>query len=79
MSICRGCGQEIIWVKMESGKSNPCDPEKYNIQDNLVDKNLMVVSPLGKVGKLFNLEEGYISHFSTCPKSSNFRKKEGVK
>lgn len=27
MSQCRGCGREIIWLRMKSGKHMPVDPE----------------------------------------------------
>lgn len=74
MSECKGCKQEIKWIKSKAGKSIPVDLDLYHIQDNLVDSNLMVVSPSGEVGKLINLEQGYISHFSTCVKANDFRK-----
>ena len=28
MARCRGCGQEIEWIKMKTGKSMPVDPER---------------------------------------------------
>ena len=27
MSQCRGCGREIIWLRMNSGKYMPVDPK----------------------------------------------------
>lgn len=26
MSICRGCGQEIDWIRTKAGKNMPVDP-----------------------------------------------------
>lgn len=78
MAKCKGCGQEIKWIKLESGKSNPVDIEKYHIQDNLIDPNMVVVNKeKGIVGKISNVESGYISHFSTCPNAKDFKKKKG--
>jgi len=75
MANCSRCKKPIRWVKLKSGKSNPCDPELYNIQDNLIEKDLIVVNEsTGEVGKLSKLESGYISHFSTCPYAKDFRK-----
>lgn len=77
MAKCSKCNNPIKWIKLKSGKNNPVDPELYNIQDNLVEKDLIVVNEAtGEVGKLSKLENGYISHFSTCPYAENFRKKK---
>ncbi len=76
MSICRGCGKDIIWIKLKSGKSNPVDPEKLHIQDNLVEGKVIVVSSSGDVGQLSKLNEGYISHFATCATVNKFRKEK---
>ena len=75
ITSCNGCGADIYFIKLTSGKFNPVDIDKYDIQDNLVNPELIVVSEKGEVGKLKNLTTGYISHFSTCPKAKNFRKK----
>lgn len=75
MSKCRGCGEEVKFIQLKSGKFNPVNPELYSIQDILVEADLIVVSPTGEVGKLSKLEKGYISHFSTCPNGKDFRKK----
>lgn len=75
MSKCNSCGQEMVWIKSSSGKSIPCDPEKYHIQDDLVSPDLMVVSDTGQVGKLSKVESGRVSHFATCPDAKKFRRK----
>ena len=31
MAICRGCKEEILWVKTAFGKDMPCNPDKVNI------------------------------------------------
>ncbi len=75
MANCRGCGAEIKFIKLESGKFNPVDPELLSIQDNFINPDEMVVNKNGKTGRLKNLTEGYISHYSTCPNADDFRKR----
>lgn len=28
---CRSCGADIVWIKMQSGKANPCDAARVRI------------------------------------------------
>ena len=80
MSKCKSCGKDIVWIKMESGKSMPCDP--FAISFDLAhpgDKNaLVLVEKNGKVARgYFNPcgdHIGYTSHFSTCPNADAHRK-----
>lgn len=78
---CRGCGTEIIWIKTASGKSMPCDydPVMYWQKDKALGK---VITPNGEViSCVFDGDMdkatgiGYISHFSTCPQATSFRRK----
>lgn len=80
MAKCRSCGAEIIWVKLASGKSMPCDAESvtYWADDKGDD---MVVTPNGEVVRARLSGEaseatgiGYISHFATCPNADRHRK-----
>ena len=76
---CRGCGQEIIWIRMKSGKAMPCDPELMAVYEG---GKKTFVSEEGQIltgtahkdigGKL--LGHGRVSHFATCPKAGSFRK-----
>lgn len=68
---CSGCGTEITWIKTKAGNYNPCDLPILNYSNS---DNPMVVSKSGHVGRLSELLEGYISHFSTCPNAKNFRR-----
>ena len=81
MSDCKGCGAQIVWIKIGSGKSMPCDPElvTYWQKDKAAGK---VVTPNGEVLSCEfkgNLEDatgiGYRSHFASCPNADAFRKK----
>ncbi len=77
---CRGCGAPIVWIKTTAGKSMPCDadPVTYWAKPKAAGK---VVTPNGEVISR-ELEGptqdatgvGYVSHSSTCPAASTFRK-----
>jgi len=80
MSNCRSCGATIKWIKLESGKSMPVDPditESLEVGDIFVTENGATVKVT--LDNLRELEEGpmgYISHFSTCPQADDWRKKK---
>ena len=93
--ICRGCGAQIIWTRMASGKTMPCDPHlQFFIPD--IGKETFV-TPDGdmKHGRSFrNLSEiaaelangeqvktlrGYTPHWATCPKRDDFKKRSTEK
>lgn len=72
-TVCSKCKKEIVFIKMPSGKFNPCDLPKVRYES--LDYNPMVVSSTGKVQRLQEAGEGFISHFSTCEYAKDFRKK----
>jgi len=81
MAKCKGCGTEIIWIRMPGGKSMPCDPEQVVYWEKPKAKG-KVVTPNGEVlscefsGDLQKATGvGYVSHWSTCPKASQFKRK----
>lgn len=78
---CRGCGAPIVWIATAGGKSMPCDAyptpywEKPKAPGKIVTPNGVVLSCVFE-GDIHNATGiGYISHFSTCPKAGQFRKK----
>lgn len=81
MAKCKGCGQEIIWVKAKSGKSIPCNPDLIAyIEDP--DGDLSIVTHDGRVIKAREYDGitacddfGRISHFATCPQADRFRRR----
>ena len=81
MTKCKSCGAEIIWIKMESGKSMPCNAElvmyweKRGGKEKIVTPNGEVISCelAGELNSATGL--GYISHFSTCPNANQHRKR----
>lgn len=76
MSVCRGCGNEIIWIRTTKGKAMPCDPVPVGFTPAGGPDTF--VTETGKVerGKRGGEEKGYISHFATCPMAGGFRKNE---
>ena len=76
MAKCRGCGATIIWI----GKI-PCDPDQVGYWQKPKAKG-KVVTPNGEVISCeFSGDQneatgiGYISHWATCPKADQFRRK----
>jgi len=68
---CRGCGRRIRWVIMaESGRSAPVDPEPV---DRRTPTDLIVIR--NGVARVERVTRGHLSHFATCPKASQFRRK----
>lgn len=84
MSKCKSCGSEIIWVKMKSGKSMPCNPRGIHYREQVHGDEgcmLKLVTPDGNVvvGQACEENEselvGYVSHFATCPNADRHRKR----
>lgn len=78
MPECRSCAAPVRWVTMEpSGKANPLDAEPVE------NGNIEVYVDKGQeMGRVVDPNEGrlfatllYVSHFSTCPQSSDWRRK----
>ena len=61
MPKCKGCGQEIKWVMMASGAKMPLDAKPIQM--------IQVKEGIGEVIPV------YRTHFETCVKAANFRKR----
>lgn len=81
MSVCKACGAGIWFITMKSGVAMPVNENpvpfipgagkrKYIVEDGSViegkDWHKGDEGPMGF---------GYISHFATCPKAEQFRKR----
>ena len=80
MAYCRTCGAEIKFIKMKSGKWNPVDIQKRTVKKDGGKETLITEEGELIRGTFASVEEcangtGYISHFSTCPNASQFRKR----
>ena len=78
---CRGCDAEIVWIKLPSGKSMPCDAdpvlyrERKGAPGKIVTQNGEVISCDIDVASDEATGVGYVSHFSTCPQAGKFRRR----
>ena len=80
MSKCRSCGAEIIWIKMKSGKSMPCEIKPISYSTDVPSHgDLTLVTPDGRVvsGNFDPASDkiGFVSHFATCPNAGTHRKR----
>ena len=71
MSSCRSCGAEIRFVLTTTGKRMPIDAEPRP-DGNLVLRE-GVVRPF--VPHVSTDTERWVSHFSTCPQSRDWRRR----
>ena len=85
MSVCKACGKPIWFIQMRTGVAMPVDEQpvafvpgagkrKYITEDGAV-----VEGRDWKQGDETPKDFGYISHFATCPKAEQFRRKRKVK
>lgn len=65
MSKCKGCGAGIRFARTAKGKMMPLDVKPrtfFKIETDWEGKDHLRV------------EQGFVSHFETCPKSKQFKK-----
>lgn len=82
MSTCRGCGSNIKWIRMRSGKAMPVDPEPVFVEDgdSLVfvtdDGDTITGRPVDQKSaeNRENLMVGFVPHWATCPEAWRFRR-----
>lgn len=80
--FCKGCGKQILWTRMVSGKKMPCDPVGIRFAPASRfggEGKDTFVTPEGIVLKGNRDPEGeklgYISHYATCPYGNSFRRR----
>lgn len=76
--FCKGCGRQILFTRMRSGKLMPCDPEGVMFSPDPLSADVYITpegfTVKGHPDKLGIL--GYTSHFATCPAADTFRRKK---
>lgn len=84
MSVCRGCGCEIEWIRTAAGKNMPVDPEPVFVI--VGDGRDCFVTDDGKIitGRAAcpeeedcNLPVAFVPHWKSCPAAENFRERYG--
>lgn len=79
-SLCRSCEAPIIFVRLLSGRYNPCDAHSRQLVREDPDGTPWVTTS-GMVITAVPAEEGdvgvmaYRSHFATCPNAGQHRRK----
>jgi len=82
MLKCRGCGEHMEFITSVKGHRIPVDPEPVQFDvGSVLDATYVSRSGVvfGKGSIVQNGDPLYISHFATCPKASDFRKKQNKK
>jgi len=87
MSVCRGCGREIRWIRStKTGKAMPVDAAAWPFipgggPDTFITGDGRTVRghrPTGKeIHDRIATQMGYTPHWATCPAAGHFRKGGG--
>ena len=64
MSKCKGCGADIKWIKMKSGKNMPVDEKPVKVVAEVIHDGF----PEWQVISAYN------PHWATCEKAKEFKK-----
>ena len=68
MPKCKGCGAEILWVKMNTGGNMPLDPDPQ--------KFVVISSMVFGKEEQGHLLTGHTPHWATCPNADDFKKEK---
>lgn len=74
-SRCRGCGRPIFWGETAEGKKIPLDAiaPVYSV----VAEKVPILPGQGEYHLIVERAPGFVSHFATCSKASQFSKRKG--
>lgn len=82
MSLCKGCGKKIDWIRTKAEKMMPVDPEPVMVIEG--DGRDTFATDEGDIitGRRTTPEEegptlpvGFVPHWATCPVAGNFRRR----
>lgn len=81
-TTCRGCGEEIAFIKTTKGKFMPVNPVSVYFVPAGGPNTYVLKDGTVKRGRetdwadrqTMNYQIGYISHFATCPAADSFKK-----
>ena len=75
---CRACGAAIIWARTVNGKAMPVDAQpSKNANVRLTFEGQGVRAHVVKATLAFGSTTNRLSHFVTCPKADEWRRKAG--
>jgi hypothetical protein len=67
-SKCKGCGAPIIWITTPEGKAHPVDAKPMKVYVKVRE-----VLDGFEDEEVWKLQDGFMTHFATCPKANEFR------
>ena len=82
MSVCKGCGAPLEWIRTAAGRTMPVDAEPVFIVEG--EGNDRFITDEGEVvtGRIALPEEecsactvGFVPHWKTCPAADYFRRR----
>lgn len=83
MSLCKGCGAPLEWIRTKEGRYMPVDPEPVFIiegtgPDNFITDEGEVIRGRAATAEEKNngLEVAFVPHWKTCPAAGSFRHKK---
>lgn len=87
MSVCKGCGREIDWIRTAAGKSMPIDPEPVFVIEGdgkdlfFTDEGETLKGRAARPDEVTTKEAkletplGFVPHWKTCPNAADFRRR----
>ena len=76
MPRCKGCNQDVVFIKTPAGKWMICDPERCSSETmQECDKIVTTGGEVFHVGGLQQPVEGYRPHWGSCPKARELRRR----
>lgn len=82
LSVCKGCGAKIKWIRTIGGKKMPVDPEAVFVTAREGSERFVTDEGAVISGRLARLDEvgsrtplAYVPHWKTCPNAADFRQK----
>ena len=81
MSICRGCGAQIEWIKTTAGRNMPVDPEPVFVIEGEGRDRFVLDDGAVIAGRIARPEEerpelpvAFVPHWKTCPNAGDVRR-----
>ena len=71
MSVCKGCGAPLEWIRTEAGRTMPVDPEPVFIIEGEVITGRRALPEEERR----TLPVAFVPHWKTCTAADRFRRK----
>lgn len=82
MSICKGCGAPLEWIKTTAGRSMPVDPAPVFVIEGpgpdcfITDEGEVIRGRAARPEEeSHDLPVAFVPHWKTCPAASSFRRR----